>query len=457
MLMAKHLISQHIALAGLSALIEGCQSEYKPLPQDSATEINGSDSGGDTGFSYDTQDSAQEEEHAPEFITTSLPSGTVSQVYNATIEATDADGDRLEFILQNAPEWLMVNETTGGLYGTPDAHGTEVVEITVADTTKLTTTASFNLIINPLASLDLYVYDAFGETDSEPIDTSCNVEIEIIQAGTGYSEKATVDSSSIASFALDERGGYNIAVESTNTDSNCYGAFHHTSWFSVDEGENATSWVYLLPESKQNEVQESVGNALNMAAKEGYAAGPVDSVTKLFQFMNKTMLESFYLPGWDENIRHGTQSLSVETLDTTINDISYGDCLNDSLAAWEGYLAPTITMMSGPGADIIFHYSNWNDPNVFTTTSSDIVTIDSVLISYGDVDSYEDCVRNMNRVFGGIYFGMTPGVTDFIMNYPPEVNEADDMEKYLARAITRMGNVTPDESPFNGFSSYTNY
>jgi hypothetical protein len=60
---------------------------------------------------------------APTISGTPIKTATVGVKYAFVPTAYDADGDKLNFVVQNRPSWLGISYATGGLYGTPPTPG----------------------------------------------------------------------------------------------------------------------------------------------------------------------------------------------------------------------------------------------------------------------------------------------------------------------------------------------
>ncbi|HKR37279.1 MAG TPA: putative Ig domain-containing protein [Steroidobacteraceae bacterium] len=72
---------------------------------------------------------------APEISGTPSPSAEAGLVYTFTPEATDADGDFIEFTIENKPQWATFDPETGTLSGTPgDADVGDSADITITVT-----------------------------------------------------------------------------------------------------------------------------------------------------------------------------------------------------------------------------------------------------------------------------------------------------------------------------------
>lgn len=74
----------------------------------------------------------------------------VGQYYSFTPQATDPDGDRLTFSIENKPRWLGFDSITGQIYGSPDANDEGVASgmtITVTDTANAKASLAFTITV----------------------------------------------------------------------------------------------------------------------------------------------------------------------------------------------------------------------------------------------------------------------------------------------------------------------
>ncbi len=88
---------------------------------------------------------------APSISGSPATSATVGAAYSFTPNASDPDGDRLTYTLQNAPPWASFDAASGRLAGTPASSdiGTYAnISIRVADATAAATLASFTITVN---------------------------------------------------------------------------------------------------------------------------------------------------------------------------------------------------------------------------------------------------------------------------------------------------------------------
>lgn len=87
----------------------------------------------------------------PEVSGDPVVSVTAGQVYSFTPEASDADGDFLEYTITNKPAWAAFNDETGSLSGTPDDASvgeSEEITITVTDGRDTRSIGPFRIQIN---------------------------------------------------------------------------------------------------------------------------------------------------------------------------------------------------------------------------------------------------------------------------------------------------------------------
>lgn len=387
-------------------------------------------------------------DNAPVINTTALPDATTQTAYNTQISASDPDGDELRYSLADAPTWLTIDSLTGILSGMPASHGTETVVVAVSDG-ELSANQSYSLLVNSLATLDLNVYDAGGTAGSgDPVEDSCNVEVTLTNSFSDYSETATAVSG-IASFSLDETGTYTISVPSTNTDSNCYGGFSQSEWLDVVASSN-TSWAYLIPETYQEIVIEQVGNQIT-EDREG-APWTCDSITDLVKYMIGVKSTSLYGKGWDTPIRDGSEPLEIEDFDGyTYGGIDYDTALEDAVALWDGYLAPTIDINSaGSGGDIFFVQSDdWQTFTMLYTTG----VISQVEIMYGTAESYNAAVGKIAREMGSVFFKDTD-VEGFLMNSSESTNHPHNLELHSALIYNNIGPTSPKGNRIDLYNGY---
>jgi hypothetical protein len=84
----------------------------------------------------------------PEITGTPAPSAQAGQMYDFTPEATDLDGDFIEFTIENQPKWAGFNSETGTLRGIPsdsDVGDTADITISVTDGTDKRSVGPFTI------------------------------------------------------------------------------------------------------------------------------------------------------------------------------------------------------------------------------------------------------------------------------------------------------------------------
>jgi len=88
------------------------------------------------------------ENQAPVIFGTPETSVLVGELYQFSPSATDADGDSLTFSVENLPQWVSFNSSTGEMVGTPDnqhAGNTQNITVSVSDGIELVSLEGFNL------------------------------------------------------------------------------------------------------------------------------------------------------------------------------------------------------------------------------------------------------------------------------------------------------------------------
>lgn len=97
-----------------------------------------------------TKSTAQPTNAAPVINGIPATTGSAGRAYSFTPSATDADGDKLTFAIQNPPSWATFSSTTGMLSGTPSSAGqASNIVISVTDGKVTTKLAPFTITVSP--------------------------------------------------------------------------------------------------------------------------------------------------------------------------------------------------------------------------------------------------------------------------------------------------------------------
>lgn len=117
------------------------------------TVISAGCGGGGGGGSASGADANSAGNKAPTISGSPATQASVGNVYSATPQATDADGDTLAFSIANKPGWARFNTTTGQLTGTPAAQdSTANIVITVSDGKASASLPPFSITVGTLTA-----------------------------------------------------------------------------------------------------------------------------------------------------------------------------------------------------------------------------------------------------------------------------------------------------------------
>ena len=116
---------------------------------------------------------------APKISGTPATTGTVGSAYSFQPTASDADGNKLTFAIQNKPSWAAFSTATGALTGTPTAAGTYAsIGISVSDGTASVSLPAFTITVSAASG-------GSGSTNTPP--TISGIPTTSITEGTAYS------------------------------------------------------------------------------------------------------------------------------------------------------------------------------------------------------------------------------------------------------------------------------
>lgn len=232
-------VLQRIALALLAATLSGCfddgsggnaaiggVSEPPPPASDGGP---GDDPAG--GGSLPTPAN-----QPPEVSGDPVVSATAGQLYSFKPEASDADGDFLEFIITNQPAWATFDDETGLLSGTPgddDVGETEEITITVTDGRDTRSIGPFRIRVNGRTDVPLPGNNA---------PTISGVPTPTVMVGQAYSftpEASDPDGDELR-FSISNRPSWASFSTATGTLSGTPGSANIATYsnivISVDDG-----------------------------------------------------------------------------------------------------------------------------------------------------------------------------------------------------------------------------
>jgi hypothetical protein len=87
---------------------------------------------------------------APTIIATEAAVARVGQIYDYHLQASDPDGDALQYAATNLPPWASIDPTNGHISGTPGENDVGVYEsitVVVADAARQTTSTPFSITV----------------------------------------------------------------------------------------------------------------------------------------------------------------------------------------------------------------------------------------------------------------------------------------------------------------------
>ncbi|HEY0938829.1 MAG TPA: putative Ig domain-containing protein [Steroidobacter sp.] len=142
-------VLQRVMLALLAATLSGCFDDGSGSDNPVGGAVAEQPASGDSG--EDTDSLPTPANQPPEVRGEPEVSATAGQLYSFKPEASDADGDFLEFSITNKPSWATFDDETGLLSGTPDdadVGDTEEITITVTDGRDTRSVGPFRIRIN---------------------------------------------------------------------------------------------------------------------------------------------------------------------------------------------------------------------------------------------------------------------------------------------------------------------
>lgn len=134
---------------------------------------------------------------------------TIGSTYSFTPSASDVDGDRLVFSIQNTPSWATFDTSTGTLSGTPTLAnvGTyQDVQIAVSDNTVVTYLPQFSVDVIQAApgSVTLTWTPPTQYEDGTPLSDLSAYNIYYGTDSGAYTRSIRIDTAGIASFVVED-------------------------------------------------------------------------------------------------------------------------------------------------------------------------------------------------------------------------------------------------------------
>ena len=145
---------------------------------------------------------------APQISGTPSPAVTVEQNYSFTPTASDADGDRRTFGIQNMPAWAQFDTTTGALFGTPqagDERNYANISISVSDSNLSDILPDFTIIVNQisLGSATLSWTPPTQNTDGSGLTNLAGFKIYYGTSLGNYPNQITIINPGITTYVVD--------------------------------------------------------------------------------------------------------------------------------------------------------------------------------------------------------------------------------------------------------------
>lgn len=144
--------------------------------------------------------------------------------YAFTPSASDPDGDALSFGIQNAPEWLDFDASSGRLSGRPGMNDVGLyanIRISVSDGVRQASLPAFDIVVEPAfpGAFTLSWQPPTQNTDDSPLDDLDGFKIYWGSAPDQYSNQITVHNEGATSYFIEglEPGTYYFATSAFNS------------------------------------------------------------------------------------------------------------------------------------------------------------------------------------------------------------------------------------------------
>jgi len=176
---------------------------------------NAGDGGANPGDDARNTDDGITNNSAPSIAGTPTLSVVQNSVYELVVSASDPDGDSLNFIAINKPDWTSFDLVTGVLLGTPTAtHIGTTDEITIGVTDGVLTTflPPFRITVYAFGHSSATLSWTIPSTneDGTPLTDLAGFRVYYGTRTGNYTETTTVDNPGVSSLVVD-----NLSIDST--------------------------------------------------------------------------------------------------------------------------------------------------------------------------------------------------------------------------------------------------
>jgi Putative Ig domain len=161
------------------------------------------------GFSGGSSDNGGGSSNHPPAIGGNPKRGvTMNQMYDFTPNASDSDGDKLTFQIQNKPAWADFDSNTGRLYGQPslgDIGTYSNIVVSVSDGVDSVSLPAFTITVSQvsLGSVTLSWEAPTLNTDGTPLTDLAGYRIYFGKISRQYNNEITIDGPGITTYVVD--------------------------------------------------------------------------------------------------------------------------------------------------------------------------------------------------------------------------------------------------------------